>query len=62
VLNTNSTQLLEDRLSLSTDSMDSLPHILRYLISCNVDVFEFTPQHLSLEESFLKIMGEDQGL
>jgi len=42
--------------------MDCLPAILRYLISSNVDVFEFTPQRLSLEESFLKIMGEDQGL
>jgi ABC-2 type transport system ATP-binding protein len=51
-----------DRLSISTSSMDVLPHILRYLISSNVDVFEFTPQRLSLEESFLKIMGEDQGL
>jgi hypothetical protein len=42
--------------------MDCLPAILRYLISSNVDVFEFTPQRLSLEESFLKIVGEDQGL
>jgi hypothetical protein len=42
--------------------MNSLPEILRYLVSSNVDVFEFTPQRVSLEEAFLKIMGEDQGL
>jgi len=58
---TNSAQMQDDHLSLSVDSMDSLPAILRYLIASNVDVFEFTPQRLSLEESFLKIMGEDQG-
>jgi len=59
---TSSAQLEGDRLSLSTNSMDSLPQILRYLVTSNVDIFEFTPERLSLEESFLKIMGEDQGL
>ena len=57
----NSTQLQDDRLTFSTNSMDSLPEILRYLIASNAEVFEFTPQRLSLEESFLKIMGEDPG-
>ena len=57
-----SANLRGDRLSLTTTSMEALPSILRYLVSRNVDVFEFTPQRLSLEESFLKIMGEDQGL
>ncbi len=59
---TSSAHFQEDVLSLATNSMDALPEILRYLVSCNVDVFEFTPQRLSLEESFLKIMGEDEGL
>ncbi len=57
----NSAQLQDDRLAFSTSSMNSLPEILRYLVASNADVFEFTPQRLSLEESFLKIMGEDQG-
>jgi ABC-2 type transport system ATP-binding protein len=57
----NSAQFDDDRLTFSTDSMEALPEILRYLVSSNVDIFEFTPQRLSLEESFLKIMGEDQG-
>jgi ABC-2 type transport system ATP-binding protein len=59
---TSSAQLQEELLVLSTRSVDALPEILRYLVASNVDVFEFTPQRLSLEESFLKIMGEDQGL
>jgi ABC-2 type transport system ATP-binding protein len=57
-----SAQIQDDRLTFSTNSMGALPEILRYLVSSNVDVFEFTPQRFSLEESFLKIMGEDQGL
>jgi ABC-2 type transport system ATP-binding protein len=57
----DSAQIQEDHLTFSTNSMDSLPEILRYLVSSQVDVFEFTPQRLSLEESFLKIMGEDHG-
>jgi len=59
---TTTAQIHEDVLAFATNWRDSLPEILRYLVSCNVDVFEFTPQRLSLEESFLKIMGEDQGL
>ncbi len=59
---TASAQLQDESLILSTASLDALPEILRYLVSSNVDVFEFTPRRLSLEESFLKIMGEDQGL
>jgi ABC-2 type transport system ATP-binding protein len=59
---TSSAQLQEELLVLSTRSVDALPEILRYLVASNVDVFEFTPQRLSLEESFLKIMGEDRGL
>ena len=59
---TTSAQLTGEILILSTRSMDTLPEILRFLVSSGVQVFEFTPQRLSLEESFLKIMGEDQGL
>jgi ABC-2 type transport system ATP-binding protein len=54
--------LADGLLSLSTASTDSLPGILRYLVNANVDIYEFTPQHLSLEDSFLKIMGEDSGV
>ena len=59
---TTSAQLTGEILILSTRSMDTLPEILRFLVSSGADIFEFTPRRLSLEESFLKIMGEDQGL
>jgi ABC-2 type transport system ATP-binding protein len=59
---TTSAQLTGEILMLSTRSMDTLPEILRFLVSSGVDDFEFTPRRLSLEESFLKIMGEDHGL
>jgi ABC-2 type transport system ATP-binding protein len=52
---------IDGRITLCTNSRDTLPEILRYLVGFNVDVYEFTPQHLSLEDSFLKIMGEEQG-
>ena len=50
-----------DRLNLLTDSQKHLPQILRYLVAGNVEVYEFTPKHVSLEESFLEIMGDEQG-
>jgi ABC-2 type transport system ATP-binding protein len=59
---THSAVIDEGRLSFTTHSMDFLPEIIRYLVASGVSVYEFTPQRLSLEESFLKIMGEDQGL
>jgi hypothetical protein len=39
-----------------------LPEILRYLVGRGAEVYEFTPQRLSLEERFLEIVGSDGGL
>jgi ABC-2 type transport system ATP-binding protein len=50
-----------ERLNLSTHSREHLPQILRYLVTSNVEVYEFTPKHVSLEESFLEIMGDERG-
>jgi ABC-2 type transport system ATP-binding protein len=50
-----------ERLNLSTNSQEHLPQILRYLVAGNVEVYEFTPKHVSLEESFLEIMGDERG-
>jgi ABC-2 type transport system ATP-binding protein len=57
-----STLLEEDQLTLTTRSQDVLPDILRHLVAAGADVYQFTPQRLSLEDLFLKIMGEDRGL
>jgi ABC-2 type transport system ATP-binding protein len=43
-------------------SMDLLPGIVRFLVGQNLDVYEITPQRLSLEDLFLRIVGPDGGL
>ncbi len=57
-----SAQLDGERLTLATRTAAVLPDILRHLVAAGADVFEFTPEKLSLEDLFLKIMGEDRGL
>jgi ABC-2 type transport system ATP-binding protein len=49
----------EQRLTLTLHASAPLPDILRYLVSEGVDVYEFTPQRLSLEERFLQIVGNE---
>ena len=51
-----------DCLTLSVSSGAVLPEIVRYLVASGVDVYEVTPQRLSLEERFLEIVGTDGGL
>ena len=51
-----------ERLTLAPRSEDTLPEILRYLVHSGADVFEFRTERISLEDLFLKVMGEDRGL
>jgi ABC-2 type transport system ATP-binding protein len=51
-----------DRLTLDITASDALPEIVRYLVARGADVYEVTPQRLSLEELFLQIVGTDGGL
>ncbi len=48
--------------TLNVASMDVVPELLRYLLGRGVDVYEVTPQRLSLEERFLQVVGDDGGL
>jgi ABC-2 type transport system ATP-binding protein len=59
---TTSAVLEEESLTLTARSWEVLPTILRSLVDAGVDVYEFTPRRMSLEELFLNVMGEDQGL
>lgn len=52
----------EERLTFTTQSREVLPDVLRYLITAGADVYQFTPQRMSLEELFMNIMGDDRGL
>jgi len=56
-----SVQVDEERLTLTTESRDSLPDILRHLVAAGADVYQFTPQRMTLEELFINVMGEDRG-
>ena len=51
----------EERLTMTAQSRESLPEILKYLVGTGAEVYQFTPQRLSLEELFMGIMGEDRG-
>jgi ABC-2 type transport system ATP-binding protein len=56
-----SVQVDEERLTLTTPSRERLPDILRFLVGSGAEVYQFTPQRMSLEELFMNIMGEDRG-
>jgi ABC-2 type transport system ATP-binding protein len=58
----SSAALQDHQLTISVPSREVLPQILRYLVNCGAEVYEFTPQRLSLEERFLEIVGSDGGL
>jgi ABC-2 type transport system ATP-binding protein len=51
-----------DHLVLSVTSTNVLPQIVRCLVEKGAEVYEVTPQRLSLEERFLQIVGSDGGL
>jgi len=51
-----------DHLTLTVATDSALPAINRYLVAHNVDVFALTPQHISLEDLFIQIVGTDGGL
>lgn len=63
-LNTWATEVTLDgeRLDLRLRSADLAPAVLRYLVNCGAEVFEFVPTRLSLEDRFLQILGMDEGL
>jgi ABC-2 type transport system ATP-binding protein len=51
-----------EQLTMNLHSPDLAPRVLRYLVEHGAEVFEFTPQRLSLEDRFLEILGTDEGL
>ena len=52
----------EERLTLSVSSGAAVPEIVRHLVANGAEIYEVTPQRLSLEERFLEIVGSDGGL
>ena len=58
---TTSVEVNEERMTIKALSRDCLPDILRYLVTSGAEVYQFTPQRMSLEELFINVMGEDRG-
>lgn len=59
---TTSAVLEGEHLSITALSSNALPGIFRYLAASGADVHSFVPEKLSLEDVFVRIMGEDRGL
>ena len=57
----DSVEVDEERLTMTVSCRDDLPEILRFLVGSGAEVYQFTPQGLSLEELFIHVMGEDRG-
>jgi ABC-2 type transport system ATP-binding protein len=51
-----------NQLTLTVADEAALPAINRYLVAQSVAVYALTPQHLSLEDLFIQIVGTDGGL
>ena len=49
-------------LRLSLDGEDRLPGVVRCLVGSGAEIFSVIPQRVSLEDLFLKTMGQDPGL
>ena len=52
----------QEYLSLTLEREADLPAVNRYLVEQGVDVYTFQPQHISLEDLFIQIVGTDGGL
>ena len=51
-----------EHLSLTLESEAQIPAINRYLVENGVEIFALRPQHVSLEDLFIEIVGTDGGL
>ncbi len=51
-----------EHLSLTLSGEADLPAVNRYLVQQGADVYALRPQHVSLEELFIEIVGTDGGL
>lgn len=51
-----------EHLSMTVENEQDLPEINRYLVAQGAQVFALRPQHISLEDLFIQIVGTDGGL
>ncbi len=51
-----------DELHFDVVTSDVLPEIVRHLVLAGAQVFHVSPEATSLEDVFVRIVGEDRGL
>jgi ABC-2 type transport system ATP-binding protein len=51
-----------ENITLTAKSPNELPEIYRLFAASGADVYSFVPEKLSLEDVFVRLMGEDRGL
>jgi ABC-2 type transport system ATP-binding protein len=51
-----------EHLTLTLAGESDLPDLNRYLVMQGVEVYALRPQHISLEDLFIEIVGTDGGL
>jgi ABC-2 type transport system ATP-binding protein len=51
-----------ENLTLTLSDESELPALHRYLVEKGVELYSLHPQHVSLEELFIRVVGEDGGL
>jgi ABC-2 type transport system ATP-binding protein len=59
---TTTANLEDEQLTMTARSSEVLPDVLRYLTGSGADIYSFVPERASLEDLFVRIMGEDRGL
>ncbi len=59
---TTAANLEGEQLTMTARSSEVLPDVLRYLTGSGADIHSFVPERASLEDLFVRIMGEDRGL
>ena len=57
-----SPELDGEDLTVMAHSTEVLPDILRHLVVSGADVYKFAPERRTLEDLFVKVVGEDRGL
>ncbi len=55
-------RLDSDHIHLQVSDRQRLPDLARWLVGQGIDLYALQPQHMSLEEMFLQIVGTDGGL
>ena len=58
----SSPELDGEDLTVLARSTEVLPDILRHLVASGADVYKFAPERRTLEDLFVKVVGEDRGL